>query len=298
MKKGMVLFSVDFELYWGVRKTRRLDTYGENILGARDVVPRLVRLFEAYKIKSTWGCVGALAFESKSDLTGFIVEHTGRSTHALHRARDVLKEVENVPDEFLFFPDGLSLLRKSRFVDLVSHGFLHDFPLDDPNPLVASMMEIDLYRRMEREFGFVPCRGHIFARNHYSKEVLGAYIRNGFFYFRRGTGGRMKERARSLLALPAVARFPVRRDGEACLVSAGAFLRFGKRDRWYMQRVLFALSLAVRRGWLVHFWWHPHNMGHDPTASLSDMEVILEKVAEMKAKGLVEDVTMKELACG
>ncbi len=298
MKKGMVLFSVDFELYWGVRKTRRPDVYGKNILGAREVVPRLVRLFETYGIKSTWGCVGALAFETRSELTDFIVAHAGMSAHALHRARGVLEEVKNVPDEFLFFPDGFSLLRESRSVDLVSHGFLHDFPLGAPSPSAASVMEIDLYREMEREFGLSPSRGHIFARNQCSEEILDAYVRNGFFYFRMGAGGRMKERVRSLLALPGVARCPVRRHGKACLVSAGAFLRFGKRDRWYMQRVLLALSLAVKTGGLAHFWWHPHNMGHDPARSLSDMEIILEKVAEMKAKGVVKDVTMKELACG
>lgn len=42
---GQFVISLDFELLWGVRDHADRDTYGKNILGARDALPKMLELF-------------------------------------------------------------------------------------------------------------------------------------------------------------------------------------------------------------------------------------------------------------
>src|SRR4051794_24900749 len=51
---GRLVVSLDFELYWGVRDQRSIADYRANLLGVRDVVPRLLELFERHGIRVTW----------------------------------------------------------------------------------------------------------------------------------------------------------------------------------------------------------------------------------------------------
>src|SRR5262245_13071649 len=58
---GALVISLDFELHWGVRDKRPVDgSYRENLLGAREAIPRMLDLFEEFGIAATWATVGFL----------------------------------------------------------------------------------------------------------------------------------------------------------------------------------------------------------------------------------------------
>ena len=65
---GAFVLSLDFELMWGVRDHRSIEDYGANVLGAREVIPRLLDLFAAHGIACTWATVGMLFFNGREDL--------------------------------------------------------------------------------------------------------------------------------------------------------------------------------------------------------------------------------------
>ncbi len=65
---GAFVISLDFELHWGVRDRRTVADYKDNLLGARNVVPRLLDLFSRYKVHATWATVGFLFFDSREAL--------------------------------------------------------------------------------------------------------------------------------------------------------------------------------------------------------------------------------------
>ena len=44
---------------WGVRDALD-ESYNENLLGARHVVPKILNLFKQHRIKATWAIVGFL----------------------------------------------------------------------------------------------------------------------------------------------------------------------------------------------------------------------------------------------
>ena len=65
---GHFIVSLDFELLWGVRDHADRDTYGKNVLGVRDAVPKMLELFAENEISATWATVGFLFCESKEEL--------------------------------------------------------------------------------------------------------------------------------------------------------------------------------------------------------------------------------------
>jgi hypothetical protein len=65
---GIFVISLDFELHWGVREIRSVSDYRANLLGARQVVPRLLDLFREYDIHATWATVGFLFCRTRDEL--------------------------------------------------------------------------------------------------------------------------------------------------------------------------------------------------------------------------------------
>ena len=64
---GFVL-SLDFELMWGVNGSRTIADYGDNILGVRRVVPRMLDILERYGLGCTWATVGFLFCSDRDEL--------------------------------------------------------------------------------------------------------------------------------------------------------------------------------------------------------------------------------------
>ena len=44
--KPFFTISLDFELFWGVHDVFTKDEYGNNILGARKAIPKILKLFK------------------------------------------------------------------------------------------------------------------------------------------------------------------------------------------------------------------------------------------------------------
>jgi hypothetical protein len=67
MMTGRFVISLDFELLWGVRDHADRDSYGKNVLGARNAVPKMLEIFAKNGISATWATVGFLFCESKEE---------------------------------------------------------------------------------------------------------------------------------------------------------------------------------------------------------------------------------------
>ena len=67
-KNGKFVISLDFELLWGMRDKRTIDTYGENILGVRNSIPKMIELFNEFSINATFATVGFLFAKNKNEV--------------------------------------------------------------------------------------------------------------------------------------------------------------------------------------------------------------------------------------
>src|SRR4051812_16464020 len=71
---GTLVVSLDFELHWGVRHERTVESYRENLLGVRTAVPRMLELFADYGVHTTWATVGFLFCETRDELLDSLPE--------------------------------------------------------------------------------------------------------------------------------------------------------------------------------------------------------------------------------
>src|SRR5258705_365119 len=66
--KGIIVVSLDFELYWGVKDIRALESYKPDARAIRLGIPALLKLFAEYGVPATWAPVGMLFCKSKDEL--------------------------------------------------------------------------------------------------------------------------------------------------------------------------------------------------------------------------------------
>src|SRR3974377_2241465 len=65
LNRGVVLFSIDFELAWAFRFSRtRGPRYKALALREREQVPRILAMLDSFSIPATWATVGHLFLES------------------------------------------------------------------------------------------------------------------------------------------------------------------------------------------------------------------------------------------
>ena len=62
---GNFTISLDFELYWGMRDVKTLESCNERIRNVHVIVPKLLELFKRYEIHTTWAIVGFLFLNDK-----------------------------------------------------------------------------------------------------------------------------------------------------------------------------------------------------------------------------------------
>ncbi len=74
MENGKFVISLDFELLWGMRDKKTVESYGENLKNVNAVIPRLLKTFRKSEVKATFSTVGFLFFESIAELVAEIPE--------------------------------------------------------------------------------------------------------------------------------------------------------------------------------------------------------------------------------
>ena len=155
MEKGSLVISLDFELTWGAIDSWKPDSYGKtNILQVRDVVKRLVALFEKYEVKATFATVGFVMLRDVDD----IKQHTPDliptyNNEALCPYGDYLNYVEKQNKHLFFAPELVEQLNKSPNVEVGTHTFGH-FYCWEPGQIIEQFdSDIAMAQKVSKELG-------------------------------------------------------------------------------------------------------------------------------------------------
>ena len=131
-KPGVFTVSLDFELYWGVRDRRTLESYRENLLGEREAVPQMLSLFEQYEIHCTWATVGFLFFESTDDLRRSVPPKRPQyadSSLDPYRCLESIGPTAN-DDPFHFAPGLIRKIQSTKHQEIGTHTLSHYYCLE------------------------------------------------------------------------------------------------------------------------------------------------------------------------
>jgi peptidoglycan/xylan/chitin deacetylase (PgdA/CDA1 family) len=310
---GALVISLDFELYWGVRDSRPLDQYRENLLGARQAVPALLEMFRKYNIHATWATVGFLFCRTREE--ALAAAPAGRPQYrdrrlCPYRALSGVGADEQA-DPFHYAASLLETIRGYPFQEIASHTFSHYYCREPGQDRDAFEEDLKASIAIGRSAG-VETRSLVFPRNQVEERYLSSCARLGIKAYRGNPRHSMYQPGAS--AWKRLSRFAdsyIRLSGDNSFspepatlpvnIPASRFLRpYNQRlavlDGWRLRRISRDLTAAAAGRRIYHLWWHPHNFGANLRENLAFLEGVLRHFEILRSKGRMESLTMAECA--
>lgn len=317
-RHGALVISLDFELDWGVRDTLSAGSgYRENLLGARQVIPKLLALFERFDVAATWATVGFLFAPTREAL----LAASPKVKPQYHDARldPYRAEIgdDEASDPLHYAASLIELIAAQPRQELATHTFSHYYCLEPGQTQAAFYADLEAAINMAADRG-LRLRSIVFPRNQLNPayfEVLQAlgidcYRGSEPSWLYRPAAGVAQSCPRRLLRLmdsyldltgPNLVRWEaVRQKNGLCNVASSRFLRpYSRRLKWLeplrLRRVVKAMEAAAKVGAIYHLWWHPHNFGTDQEANLAFLERVLKTFADLRQRYGMVSLTMAEV---
>ena len=317
---GVLVISLDFELYWGVRDRCALTPIIPDLLATRRVIADILERFEAHRIRATWATVGLLFFRSQAALLTALPRVRPQYEREAYSSYADLRDIgpDEASDPFRY---GLSLIEeigRHSGQEIGTHTFSHYFALEDGQTGEAFRCDLDAAADAAREVGHT-VRSLVFPRNQCNEAYLPICRQAGIMSYRGNPdawlykGRRRRDEGRLLRALRLMDAY-VNLSGhhtyplpetapaaEPLNVPASRFLRpWSRRLRsleWLrLYRLKRSMTRAARRGEVFHLWWHPENFGRNCQENLRVLDQLLQHFEKLRQRYAMSSFAMGDIA--
>jgi Polysaccharide deacetylase len=306
---GKVVFSLDFEIHWGVFDIEDIDGgYRDNLLGVRQAIPRILEIFDRYEISCTWAIVGFLFCKTKSEFYKYLpVTLPGYENKKLDPYKVDLGESES-DDPFHFAPSLIDLIRKCKNQEIATHTYSHYYCLEAGQTIVSFSDDIKSAISIALSNGF-NIESIVFPRNQVNQAYLNSLVEFGIKTY-RGNPNLFQYNSNTLIAkifrtveiyfFNSRLIHPIPIKGTLINVPASFFLkpysRFRVLNYLQLRKVLKGIEMAARESQLVHIWFHPHNFGKNVSQNIEILEIICDRISQLRDQGKLESVAMRDFA--
>jgi peptidoglycan/xylan/chitin deacetylase (PgdA/CDA1 family) len=320
MGTGTFIISLDFELYWGVRDTRGLESYSNSILGVREAIPAMLDLFDKYDIKATFATVGFLFCSEKEELVKSIpAEIPQYSNPILSPYGNYLNKVgkDESEDPFHFGASLIKMIMDRNKHEIATHTFSHYYCLEEGQTTKQFREDIIAAGKVARLLG-INNKSIVFPRNQYNDEYLKVCLGEGLIVFRgneqswiyeprnRKSESQLRRIFRLLDSYVNISGLHIHTPESVnglCNIPSSRFLRpynpkFRKLDVLKLNRIKKQMSAAAKQKKIFHLWWHPHNFGSHLNENLSFLEKVLKHYKLLNQSKKFISMTMQETASG
>lgn len=124
---GVLVISLDFELYWGVRDCCQITDYQANLLGVHQAIPGMLEVFSRAGIHATWATVGLLFCQ---DRDGALSASPARQpNYALPNLSPYryMDSQQDLAPAYHFAPELVAAIAQTPGQELASHTFSGEF---------------------------------------------------------------------------------------------------------------------------------------------------------------------------
>ena len=316
-KNGAFIISLDFELFWGIlsKNKKDIDNYKNNLFGARNVIPRLLELFDKYKIHATWATVGLLFFKTKNELIAGLPEDRPAYPDKTLSPYEHINEIgeDEKEDPLHYAPSLINLIASYPNQEISSHTFSHyntleigqngkTFEADLATSIkIAKKYNINIetlvfpyhkinydYLPICKKLGIMAYRGNQDGWLHNGKNYLAKIIIRFVDRYVNIAGHN------AFLPTMVSENLPLNIKASRFLYPYSGKLRFLEKFR--LNRILSGMTYAAKNGLAYHIWWHPHNFGLNQEQNLMFLEKILKHYLALEKKYNMASLNIKELA--
>ena len=313
MSKGIFTISLDFELFWGVRDHRTLESYGENIRNVHKVVPRLLEMFTQYNIHCTWATVGFLFFKDKKELLSYLPAIRPDYRKKEYDPYPYLEENE-LAAIYHFAPSLIDKIKNTPGQELGTHTFCHFYSLEKDTTPEQFQSDLQAAKKIAKEKD-IAINSIVFPRNQYSDAHIDVCLREGIKIYRGNElSGAYKPISRenensfrrairlgdAYINLTGHHCHELPARGDIINVPASRFLRaynpaFKMLDGVKLNRIKGGIKFAARHGLIYQLWWHPHNFGKYMDENFSLLEKILKVYRQLEGEQKIESLNLMEI---
>lgn len=300
MESGYFVISLDFELMWGVKDCKTIEDYGDNVLGARVAIPKMLKIFNERGIQCTWATVGLLFNNKKEDLLNNLADREPNYENKKFSAYSYLNEIGTGEDtDGYHFADSLiRLIKQYENQEIASHTFSHYYCLEEGQTIEDFESDISAAKKVAEKYG-INISSMVFPRNQVNPDYLDILTRNNILSYRGNEKNWLNKPMKGTIKIIFQRIFRlidtyINLSGHNCyrvndiVVKKNLLnIRSSRFLRPYSQKLSFLESLKVRRiksqmryaakhGLVFHIWWHPHNFGCNTDKNLSNLLKILD----------------------
>ena len=316
---GVFVISLDFELHWGVRDLCSVEEYKENLLGAREAIPQLLKIFSDHGIHATFATVGFLFAKNRTELQTSLPAVVPQYVNPAFSPYGDISQIgeDESADPFHFASSVIERIQSTPGIEIGSHTFAHYYCSEAGHSLGAFRSDLQAAAELAEKRG-TGLRSLVFPRNQYDEAVLIETAKAGFWAF-RGNEDHWNYRPRRFhqrLSLARLLRFLdayVNVTGSNCYsleaaaqswplnLRSSRFLRpYTPRLRGLeslrLRRITRAMTVAAGEGLVYHLWWHPHNYGTFTSENFRFLRQILRCFERLRTQYRFRSLNMSELA--
>jgi len=314
MPSGTLTISLDFELLWGIFDkigTRYKPEYFSN---TREIVPIMLEKFAAAEVQATWATVGMLFAENEEEWKAYSPDYLPSYRDKKYSAYEWIK-INGIRPEVHFAPELVQKIIDTPGQELGSHSYAHYYTLMRGQSPEQFRQDLKATQKIAFEKFGKRLESLVFPRNHINELYLGICLDEGYKYVRgnptnwfwqetqhedlskkffRSADCFFSVGARTSYKLEDVPVF----ENEPVIIPASRILRPIIKGNPLMNsrrlsRILAEMEYAARNGEVYHLWWHPHNFGNDPMASLKELDKILDLFLKLKYDYGMQSLHMK-----
>jgi peptidoglycan/xylan/chitin deacetylase (PgdA/CDA1 family) len=312
---GALVVSLDFELHWGVRdRCAPNGPYRENLLGAREAIPRILDLFEEFDIAATWATVGFLFAESRREREQF--SPSLRPKYVDERLNSYAEPIgESEADDPLHFaPSLIREISQRPKQEIATHTFSHYYCQEPGETQRAFAADLSSAIAIARRHG-IDVRSIVFPRNQFRPGYEEVLKQAGIVCYRGNEPNwmyRPRPRSEETLAVraprlldgyvslsgPKFVRWDeVLQPNGLCDVRSSMFLRPYSPSRrnfesMRLHRIAGGVRAAAENRGIFHLWWHPHNFGTNTQENLDFLRKALEVFSTCRQKHGMQSLSM------
>lgn len=312
--KGIFCVSLDFEMFWGMQDAVTLEEYGQNVINGKAEGKRQLKLFDQYGIHATWGTVGFLLAENKTQLLRYIPEK--KPSYLLAR-RNPYRQMEALGESAAESPwyyarELVDEILKYPTQELGSHTFSHYYCTEAGQTVEEFTADMQAAVQIAKDTAYPPV-SLVFPRNQSADAYAAAARDCGFLCYRGEENNWIYRRIHKEFWLRAIrmldSYFPL--SGPNCHaicernglidVCGSAFLRpYNPKLRFLeplkMARIRSQMKYAAKHGLVYHLYWHPHNLGANADRSFAQQEKLFAYFQKLHRKYGMESLNMAEAA--
>lgn len=320
MTNGKFIISLDFELMWGVRDKRTMESYGANIKGVHQVIPQLLRTFSNHQVKATFSTVGFLFFETKKDLVKSLpAEKPGYKNSNLSPYNGHFEMVgeDYLHDKFHFGYELINEIKKYPEQEIGTHTFSHFYCLE-PGQTIDEFRADLKCAIAAAQMHNIQLSSLVFPRNQFNDAYLKVIEEAGIICYRGNEvswlyEAKMGEEESLFRRALRLADAYINISGHNCYDDASLKNKFPVNlpssrflrpyshkvkflDALRLKRIKSGMTYAAKNNLMYHLWWHPHNFGINQEENFSFLEKILQHYGVLNDQYGFKSYTMTELA--